>query len=445
MKRILKLSIFTYAALLFTFQINAQETKEDTLFRVIEKLQSDVTILSKLKISGYVQAQYQIADTAAQSTVAGGSFPADVDQRFMIRRGRIKFAYTTGLSSWVLQFDASESGFSMKDIYFKYTDPWANLVTFTGGIFNRNFGYDIEYSSSVREAPERPRIFQTLFPGERDMGAMLTIQPRKTSNYNFIKLDMSVLNGTGPTAKDFDSKKDFITRLTLNKSFLGESLKVGVGGSYYLGSMLNYTDATTKQQYVWKMTDGAFAKDSSRYSDRIYKGLETQIVFNSPIGLTQLRGEYLWGQQPGTTTVTTTIKGGTPVTSSTSTSVSTSTPSAINTGDTYLRDFSGYYVNLSQNIGQLPLQLVARYDVYDPNTKVSGKDIGVKNKTGVADIKYSTFGFGVIFRVDANIKLTAYYDNVTNETTSLLTNSGKFSYQRDVKDNLFTLRLQYKF
>jgi phosphate-selective porin len=409
---------FFFAAPLIS---NAQEAAEgDSLLRVIEKLQSDVSILSKIKISGYIQAQYQKADTAGQSSVAGGNFASGIDQRFAVRRGRLKIAYVAPLSTFVVQLDASEGGVSLKDAYMKFTDPWKNAFSFTGGIFNRPFGYEIEYSSSVRESPERARVFQILFPGERDLGACITFNPPKTSNYNFIKLDAGVFNGTGPNAKDFDNRKDLITRLTLNKSFLNENLKIGVGASYLLGSMINYTNPTTKRQYVWEMDGSAYKKDSSQFSDRKFTGLETQIAYNSPIGLSQLRAEYLFGQQPGT-------------------SSSSTTPTAMNTGDTYLRDFAGYYFVYSQNIAQLPLQLVARYDVYDPNTKVSGKEIGIQNKTNAGDVKYSTVGLGMILRVNANVKITAYYDIVKNETTSLS------AYNKNIKDNVFTLRFQYKF
>lgn len=404
----------------FFLQAQAQEQEEDSLLRVIEKLQSDVSILSKIKISGYVQAQYQFADSAGITSFAGGNFEKGIDKRISVRRGRLKVAYNTALSQYVLQFDATESGMSVKDIYFKTTDPYVGAFSLTAGIFNRPFGYEIEYSSSQRESPERSMVFQTLFPGERDLGASLTIQPPKTSNYNFIKLDLGVFNGTGPKAKDFDNRKDFIGHLTLNKSYLQESLRVGIGASYYNGRVINGT------KKVWTMSDNIFKVDSaagntSAYSERIFKGLEAQLAYISPIGLSQLRGEYLWGKQSGS-------------------SSSSKTPEAKPTGDTYIRDFAGYYVMFTQNIMQSKHQLVLKYDVYDPNTAVSGNEIGATGSgTKAGDIKYSTFGFGWVYRFDSNLKVTAYYDVVTNEKTNI---SG---YTRDLKDNVFTLRLQYKF
>ena len=56
------------------------------------------------------------------------------------------------------------------------------------------------------------------------------------------------------------------------------------------------------------------------------------------------------------------------------------------------------------------------------------------------DIRYDTWGFGLAYRWDDNIKITAYYDIVKNEKSKNLS-----GYQKDLKDNLFTLRIQAKF
>ena len=55
-------------------------------------------------------------------------------------------------------------------------------------------------------------------------------------------------------------------------------------------------------------------------------------------------------------------------------------------------------------------------------------------------MKYTTIGLGWNYRWDTNVKLSAYYDIVTNETTKNLT-----GYTQDKKDNVLTLRLQYRF
>lgn len=75
----------------------------------------------------------------------------------------------------------------------------------------------------------------------------------------------------------------------------------------------------------------------------------------------------------------------------------------------------------------------------DPNTDIKGATIGTAAKTGKADMAYSTLGLGYMYRMNNNVRLMAYYDMVTNESTKV---KGYFS---NVNDNVFTLRLQYKF
>ena len=155
----------------------------DTLNNKIETVKSDLELLKRLKITGYIQAQWQLADTAGSVTpFSGGAFPSTSNNRYMVRRGRIKFTYDNEFSTYVLQLDATEKGVALKDAYVAIRDPWKQFVTLTAGVFDRPFGYEISYSSSARETPERSRVFQTLFPGERDLGAKLTLQPMKGSN-----------------------------------------------------------------------------------------------------------------------------------------------------------------------------------------------------------------------------------------------------------------------
>src|SRR2546421_12466629 len=46
-----------------------------------------------IRISGYLQPQFQIAGQKGIKTYDGGDFPQEVNNRFMLRRGRIRFEY----------------------------------------------------------------------------------------------------------------------------------------------------------------------------------------------------------------------------------------------------------------------------------------------------------------------------------------------------------------
>ncbi|MDB5118810.1 MAG: hypothetical protein JWN56_28 [Sphingobacteriales bacterium] len=445
----LKLKV-TFAAiglcLLAQHMVNAQEVsvakdslkateqidEPDTLVSAIQKLQSDILSLHNLKISGYVQAQYQIADTAGINSFDGGNFGLNIDNRFQIRRARLKFVYSANpYAKYQLQVDFRETGVTVRDAFAQFTAPFADALSLTAGMFDRPFGYAISYSSNLREAPERARIFQTLFPNERDLGAKMTIQGSKTSTWNFLKIDFGFFSGNNINPET-DSKKDFIGHIGINKANKNESFKYGFGVSYYNGGVLQTNDnilsvdkSSNVPVFVAKAIPvvGAY---KNKYASREYVGGDAEFTISSPVGFTTFNGEYLTGNQPGFSSAT---NAG---------NVSPSGP--ITVGDTYNRKFNGGYVSLVQDFSKAPISLVARYDLYDPNKNVNGNDIKAANKFSGADIKYTTVGFGLLYKFDANVKLTGYYDLVKNETSANLP-----GFTKDLKDNVITLRLQYKF
>ncbi len=414
------------------------ELAVDSLNNKIENVKTDLGLLNRLKVTGYIQAQWQNADTAGVSSFAGGNFPKYSDNRFAVRRGRVKFTYDNELSTFVLQLDATEKGLGLKDAYVAVREPWAEFVTLTAGVFDRPFGYEISYSSSARETPERSRMFQTLFPGERDLGAKITLQPKKGTRFDWIKLDAGLFAGNGINS-EFDTRKDFIGRLGMSKSNKAETFKYGLGVSYYNGGVFQGT------KYIYSpgtMTDGStlgFLVDSTAdnkfgFARREYTGADLQLSLFSKIGMSSIRAEYITGKQPGAKSSNTSIASGT-------------APDY----DTYLREFSGGYVYFIQNIGQSRHQFVAKYDWFDPNTKVAGDEIKAKNADGkstglsAADIKYSTLGLGWSYKFNSQVKFTAYYDIVKNEETAISGANSTNNYTKDLKDNVFTFRVQYKF
>ncbi|HLG41001.1 MAG TPA: hypothetical protein VI461_15075 [Chitinophagaceae bacterium] len=426
-----KITFYSCLLLAGFFSLPCVAQPKDTLSEIVKGLQTDLKALKKLKISGYLQAQVQFADSNGIASYAGGSFNANTDKRFSVRRGRIKFVYDNSLSKYVLQVDVTEKGVGIKDAYVRFTDPWAKAFHITAGVFDRPFGFEIGYSSSSREAPERGRMSQIIFPGERELGMMLTIQLPKKSRFHFLKFDAGMFNGSGPTAVDFDFQKDFIGRLRADKSFKEEKFKIGGGFSYYSGG---WRQGTNNVYSAGADSAGlsAFIQDNDTVnygaiSTRQYMGFDLQFSFKSVIGTTALRGEFISGNQPGT-------------------SSTTASPSAQPSSDTYQREFNGAYLCFVQDIGKTKHQLVAKYDWYDPNTSVAGNDIGKSitgagfSKTNKQDIKYSTLGLGWIWNWDKNVKITTYYDMVTNETSSNLA-----GYSKDLTDNVVTVRVQYKF
>jgi hypothetical protein len=457
MKKLLYTFIY---GVLFCSTAFAQEST-DTVGSALTRINSALDVINRIKISGYIQGQFQVADMADSlgllngiSSYAGGNFGKGVDKRIMLRRARVKVQYDApfnekgiSTSQFVFQIDATERGLTIKDMYAKITDPWSGWFSLTGGNQNRPFGYEIGYSSSNRESPERGRMSQILFPNERDMGAMFTIQGPKWTKWNWLKLEAGFFNGTGApsagaNASDFDKYKDFIGHLTVSRTTKSEKISWGLGLSMYSGgyridtvNVYKSGDSASVKGFALdiKKSDNLFSDFNNRKkAPREYIGFDAQVNIESGIGITTLRGEYIQGEHAG-------------VTSSSNPAAATASPAAPVTSDIYIRNFNGAYFYFLQSIGQSRWQAIVKYDWYDPNTDVEsdaiGKSIGGTYKTtGASDLKYTTLGFGLAYRWDANVKITAYYDSVENETTATIP-----AYRNDLKDNVFTLRMQIKF
>jgi phosphate-selective porin len=385
-------------------------------------LEEAVKKLQNFKISGYVQAQYQYGEPDAVLKVGTKNDNADKGfHRIGIRRGRIKLMYDGRFATGTFQLDLTEKGINLKDAYFAIKDPWFHSgCLIKAGVFYRPFGYEISYSSSMRESPERTMLCQMLFPDERDLGLMLTLQAPATSTWSIVKLEAGIFAGNG-IKLETDSRTDFIGHLSVNKEFKN-NIKLGGGFSYYYGSVYQGTEKVyviREKKFVLSEEDA----NKGKFAKREYMGFDLQFSVMSAAGMSQLRAEYLFGQQPGSP-------------------ADSKSPNAsiLPSFDTYIRPFSGAYLIFTQDFGHVPLSAVLKYDWFDPNRKIADSNIGEQLYSGAGDIAYHTFGFGLLWHATPSIRVQAYYDLIFNERSPNLAD-----YNKDKKDNVFTLRLQYKF
>ncbi len=419
-----KMTILLSCMFVFTAGFSQQQETELTPVEKLEQqtqnLEDALKKFQRLKLSGYIQTQFQYGEENASLKVGSSNFnKKEPFNRIGIRRGRIKFTYEEGGASGVFQLDITEKGVVFKDAYLNLKDPWIGTNSIRAGIFDRPFGYEISYSSSRRESPERSTVFQILFPDERDLGGMFILQAAKTSPWNLLKLEAGLFAGNG-IKQETDNRKDFIGHLSASKE-IGSNAKFGVGVSYYNGSIYQGTEN------VYTMQGNAFVLDNDaankgKFAKREYFGFDGRFNIIGVLGMSQLNGEYLFGTQPGG-------------------KLDSKSPNAstISSADTYIRNFSGGYIMLVQDFGTLPLSAVVKHDWYDPNSKISKNEIG-NNGTEKGDIAYNTIGFGLLWRATSNIRLQAYYEMVNNEKSENLA-----GFKDNLKDNIFTLRLQYKF
>jgi len=385
-----------------------------------------------VRIGGYIQPQWQLTQAAGAKTYSGGDFSLYSNNRFMLRRGRIRFDYihftdNKGPSlQFVFQFDGTERGVFIRDFWGRVFENKFKLFAFTAGMFARPFSYELNLSSSDRESPERGRMSQILMKTERDLGVMISFEPRKKDGpLHFLKWDAGLFNGQGlSTTTDFDSRKDFISRLGIKPVNLSKNILISAAVSYLDGGMLQHT----KYIYRTRSYNGLieYVVDSSisnlnKIAPRKYKGADIQVKIKENKWTTELRGEVIMGKQ-------------------TATFNSSETPGALLNGSEghYIRNFSGAYFYVLQTI-ELKHQLVIKYDWYDPNIDTRGKAINTSGNFNAADIKYSTLGFGYNYFVTPNLKLVLWYDIIRNEKTSLP------GFEKDLRDNVFTCRLQFRF
>jgi len=124
------------------------------------------------------------------------------------------------------------------------------------------------------------------------------------------------------------------------------------------------------------------------------------------------------------------------------TALSNETPTVLVAGKDgfYNRNFNGAYFYLLQNIFSVKHQFLLKYDWYDPNTKIKGKEIGaIGSNFTMADVTFSTLGIGYIYYITSNVKAVLYYAMPTNEKTNLQ------GATTNIADNIFTCRLQFRF
>ncbi|MFC2102188.1 porin [Bacteroidota bacterium] len=442
---------------------------------------------TKIKLSGYIQAQWLHFESPAV-------YP---NNTFMIRRARFKLKYqpVEGVE-FVLSPDFNTTKIVLKDAYVQLNDPWLKTFSLWAGQFNMP-NYAVEYSSSKREVPERSRVIRNLYPGERGIGAKLEVTPPNTG----LMIQLAVLNGNtfrviddiygeniNLWALDFDPFKDIALRLTYDFK-LGSFGKLGVGASGYLG--WQKSNSTTVLNSDYTLYKNVTVGDNIT---RHWFGAEMQLHMNV-LGGMEIRAEYLMGVNAYSGALGSfSIEDPVQMTLANDTlSMTYLTTNTNQINPSIRRNFMGGYVYLIKNIGKRN-QFAFRWDFYDPNTKLSGNQIGVTGydastsdiqttttfdgtnpvivlneitdnvtdnslKSGSSDITYHTFTFAWNYFFTKNLRIQVAYEMPINEKVGVDASGNsnlvkKYDindmtvyndYSRVYPQNIFTLRLQAKF
>ncbi|RYZ19767.1 MAG: porin, partial [Sphingobacteriales bacterium] len=327
MKKVLLLSVFMVSACLSGFSQNLKTDVQslnnnsgklltdmiDTSTRMGKNMLSLYNKFGQVGFSGYLQPQFQWSESRGNpNTFQGGDWGANSDNRFRLRRGRLRTDFTNYTADgkpsvyFLFQFDGTERGVNIRDFWGRYYENKFELFHFSAGMMARPFGHEVLLSSIFREAPERGRMSQTLMQTERDLGFMISLNPRKhDSKFKWFAIDLGIYNGQGLNGPmEYDSHKDVVFRISSKKQEIkGTRLKISGGLSGYIGGVTNQNARLYTMQEnggAWKLQSDSVAGNIGRNAARRYFGADIQIVMPNREGQTEFRAEYIRGSQAAT-------------------------------------------------------------------------------------------------------------------------------------------------
>jgi hypothetical protein len=357
------------------------------------------------KISGFLQARFEAFDTGRTSiftpTGAGGTGQTPTNggasvggpyYGFLVRRARLKLSGPiTSRTTYAVQIDApTASGFILKEGYATIADLPFKHVDLTAGTFRTQFGYELAATGAVRESPERAlgfsdtltssAIFKTavnasggvVTPGsvlplflnqENDQGIMLTFNAPHLLNPS-TRFFLSVVNGEGNVVggiRNLNNGVDLIGRA--ETGLLKGRLGLGLSGYYGSLPVRGGPPAGTPAAPV------AFVN-----AYRMLAGADVRYL--APWG-TSLRVEYVGG-------------------------VFEASPDR----SQYMENnhVQAWYLSVRHPLSR-KLELVAKYDQYDPITQLGKTSGGL----GRAALARRTLSGGVLYFVDDATRLRLWY------------------------------------
>jgi hypothetical protein len=100
-------------------------TDIDSSFFIKDTVRPLIKRFENIIISGYMQPQFQVAESDGASSFAGGNFSQFSNSRFMLRRARVKVDYLLKTKEnfpqalFTFQIDATERGVIVRDMFLR--------------------------------------------------------------------------------------------------------------------------------------------------------------------------------------------------------------------------------------------------------------------------------------------------------------------------------------
>jgi len=303
-------------------------------------------------------------------------------------------------------------------------------------------------------------------------GRIMIDRPLKSEKFNF-KLGASIYRGFVNHRYDIDGSaanyrfiwRTIDTVLNIN----GENQQFTITNQDYSAANL----ATILADPT--LARATYNKNVQRNYYAFHGQLETK---GSSMGKTMIRGEYWFGQQVslegtlGNPYVFSSMSPTGPFSAVTWPKFDSPQPYnpatvalQLKPSHTFVRQFSAWYVYVEQQIGKTGHHLVYRVDYYDPNTDVKGEQISLNvfdnqgNMVGssglsVADVAFTTHLLSYRYVFNEHLSVSLSYERPVNEKTKLdpldstQIGLGKYphsGYLTNIRDDVFMIRMQYKF
>lgn len=382
-----------------------------------------------IRISGYLQSQYEHHQDSEDQLRPGG---ATLNQdRFLIRRARLKAAREWDYSSFMIELDGNTgSGPTLRlyraeaSLHWRGDQPSsaAPLVKATVGLFDVPFGYELLESSRSRFFMERSRASRAFFPSAPDVGARLS------GELGFFRYAVAIQNGepigtkSGFPAQDPNAAKDIAGRVGAFVEPIAD-FEVSGGLSMLKGKGFHKGTDATKGSVTWKdlNEDGQIqngelqgvpgvAATPSQNFDRWLVGADLQLRWKTKLGTTQVYGEIQAGSN---------MDRGLFVADPVATSID-------------VREL-GYYVGVVQDVTRYGV-VGFRYDYYDPNADIFSRQ-GGKLVPGTQRIH--TFSPMVGLVLPGRARLIFQYDFINDRM-----GMDARGVPTDLANDTWTLRLQ---
>ena len=411
-----------------------------------KKAPSSADVASLIRLSGYVQADWQVMRQSSEDEVNPSTGAPLNENRFVLRRGHIRVDGDYGIVLGTLEIDANTvSGPQVRPLDAEASVRWPTnvnpardrelggfrpppttspFIMGTLGLMKTPFGFEVVEADNIRPFLERAAILRALFPGEFDLGL------RAAGGWRFFNYQLGLMNGHPLGERQYPGRdpnkgKDLVGRVGADGR-LSDHVAVQAGVSWLTGTGFHTGTPSTKDTLVWRDTNengiveiteiqaipGA-AATPSRDFHRYALGSDVRAFIDVPyIGELVLRGEVVWAQN---------LDRG----------IEPADPVAAGRD---LREF-GWYAGFTQEVTRWA-QIGVRYDRYQPDADAS---TGIAGNLVPKDATFTTLAIMAAARYKKG-RLTFQYDHNTNAIGR--TDSG---FPTTLRDDAFTVRGQVGF